>query len=884
MNRSSSPPGLALRFFRWYCRGDRAEELEGDLEEFFVQRLRDGDPLWKARLFFWWNVFRCFRPYAIAKTQNTNSMNFLVTTYFKLAVRSLLKRKLYATVNILGLSAGAAASLLIFLYIQHEISYDDFLENGDQLYRVAEVRIYPDHTSHFALIPGGFSIIFPNEIPEIEASTRVVGAPDFAATVRYGDKIFAENDPFFADSNFFEVLPFKLLKGNPNSVLRHANTVVITESMAAKYFGEEDPMGKRLEIQGEWQEVVGIVQDVPENSHMKFNMLAPSSLVDFLQNPSFYIAGTYTYIRLAKGADPAVVEKKIVPLIEKYAAGQIERNLGVAFKDYIAAGNGYRYFLQPVQDIHLHSHLMNEIKPNGDIALVRNLGFIGLLILVIAGINFTNLSTARSTERAKEVGIRRLMGSLKKQLVFQFLAESVVMSAVSILLAVLVVYASLDFFNSTVQKSLVLDFTTNYALLSAVIGITLLLGVLAGLYPAFKISSLLPVQVLKGKFINSGEGTALRNGLVVFQFTVMVILISSTLVVYEQLGFISKKDLGFSKDNLLAINFNSNDIGKAHLLIDELGKVNGVQSVGSGSTVPGGYYYGLQFSVPGKSEIFTPKGTHVDDDFAEAMGLEIVAGRWFGKNFNDSLSVVLNEVAVKAMGLENPVGTTLFSHINNTVEGVPVPYTVVGVVKDFNVESLRTEITPLALTSMEGQAQNAGVLLVRLDAGPIQNTLRQIEDKWAEIMPGDPLIYAFMDERLAGLYQLERQSGKLLVVFTLIAVVTAFVGLFGLATYLTSQRTKEIGVRKVLGASVGHIVFLISRDFGKLLVIAFVLGCPVAWYLMRQWLNSFTYRTSLSVSTFVLVGVIIAVFTLLSISYQAISAATANPVKSLRDE
>ncbi|MEQ9414999.1 MAG: ABC transporter permease, partial [Cyclobacteriaceae bacterium] len=374
---------------------------------------------------------------------------------------TIINKKVYSIINILGLSVGAAAALIIFLYVQGELSYDKFFSDHKNIYRIVEDRIYPDRIAHFAMIPGGFSNVIQEEIPEVEASTRLIGFPNFASVVRYKDNIFSEHYFFSADSNFFEVFPFQLLKGNKTDVLRHPNTIVLTASTAVKYFGDEEPIGKVLELDNQNLEVVGVMQDVPENSHMKFDALGPAIGIDFLEAPNYYIAGTFTYVKLATDAKAESAESKIPALVDKYAAGQIERDLGISYQKYIADGNGYKYLLQPLEDIHLYSNRTNEIKANGNITLVNALVFIGLLILIIAGINFVNLATARSAERAKEVGVRKVLGSRKSQLIAQFLSESFLISALSVVIAIVLIQLSVSYFNTIAQKQLYLNLAEN---------------------------------------------------------------------------------------------------------------------------------------------------------------------------------------------------------------------------------------------------------------------------------------------------------------------------------------------------------------------------------------------------------------------------------------
>jgi putative ABC transport system permease protein len=804
----------------------------------------------------------------------------MLRNYLKVALRNLVKRKVYSIINIIGLSVGAASALLLFLYVQGERSYDKFLPDHERIYRVIEDRIYPDRLAHFSMIPDGFAKVFVSDIPEIEASTRIIGFPNFATVVRKEDKIFSEHYFFSADSNFFDVLKFRLLKGNAGKVLRHHNTIVLTSSTARRYFGEEDPMGKTLEINDQNVEVVGVMEDVPFNSHLKFDALLPVLDVGFVQNPSFYVAGTYTYVRLANGASPGAAEGKIPALVEKYAAGQIERDRGIAYKKYIADGNGYRYFLQPLTDIHLYSQRLNEIKENGNITTVRVLSFVGILILAIAGINFVNLATARAAERGREVGVRKVLGSRYKQLVSQFLSESMLITAISIVFAVVIIQLVIGAFNNISQTQLSFDLLSDPTLVAAVVAVTLSLGVVAGLYPAFFISALKPVTVLKGKFQSSSRGTALRNGLVIFQFTVSLVLISSTLIAYKQLGFMNTKPLGFDKENLLVINHNSTGEQSAALQ-EKLLAIPGVVQTAGSNTTPGGYFYGLPFKVGGSSEIFTPKGMDVDDNYIGAMKMSMVAGRSFSKDFDDSLSVMINERAAASLRLDDPVGSTLFL---NTDPQTPVSYTIVGVVEDFNFESLHSDVVPLVIMSTEGQQAFQSVLMVRTDGLDHESTVKAIEARWRELVPDEPFTYSFMDSRLETLYSSENKSSNLLIMFTIIAIVIGCVGLFGLAAYTANQRTKEIGVRKVLGASVTGIVALLSKDFFKLVLVAVVLATPIAWWLMDRWLESFAYRVDVTLTTFLVSAAIVMAFTAVTVSYQAISASIVNPVKSLKEE
>lgn len=807
----------------------------------------------------------------------------MLKNYLKIAFRSLLKNKVYTAINILGLTVGLACCVLILLHVQDELSYDDFHPNKEQLYRVALERIYPDYTSYYAIIPSGFSEAFAEEIPEVEKSTRLVGFPTFTNTVVYEEKVFEENYVFFADSNFFDVFDYDILQGDPNAMLKNPNTVLLTKSTAKKYFGDENPVGKTIKVNNNDTEVVGVMQDIPENSHMKFDFLSSSVNLGFLGQPNYTGFSSYTYLVLAPGADPQQVEAKIPAIVERYASGQIERELGISYEEYTAAGNGYHYFLQPITDIHLHSNLQSEIQPNGSITYVYIFVSIAVLILLIACINFVNLATARSSERAREVGVRKVMGSDRVQLIRQFLTESVFISFVSLALAIATIQLILPFFNDLAHKDLSLNLLGNTMIGPLLLGFALLVGLLAGLYPAFYISAMKPVEVMKGKFQGNKKGSWLRNGLVVFQFAISIILISGTLVVNNQMDFIQNKRLGFEKENVLVID-NVANLEQPDAYKQELRNLAGITSVSGTNTMPGGNFFGIQFQKPGDPEVFTAKGMTVDDHFVETMDITIKEGRSFSEDFDDSLNVILNESAVRALGLEDPVGARLSN--TNTVnnEQVTTLYNVIGVAENFNFESLRTEITPLVLLSTGSQYGFETLVGVRLSTSNFNEIIAQIEEIWESMAPGTPFSYTFLDNDLANLYQAEQTSAKIFVVFALLAIIIACVGLFGLAAYTAYQRTKEIGVRKVLGATVPGIVMLLSKDFAKLVGIAFVVAAPAAWIIMQSWLQNFAFRIELNILTFAIAGIASLLIALLTVSYQAIAAAVVNPVNSLRNE
>lgn len=807
----------------------------------------------------------------------------MLKSYIKIALRSLLKNKVYSVINILGLSAGLACCVLILLHVQDEFSYDTFYENEENLYRVALERVYPEHVNYFALIPSGFSEAFVNEIPEVKKSTRLLGFPNFTNTVEYADKVFEENYIFFADSNFFDILDFKILQGDPLRALSNPGTIIVTESTAQKYFGDDNPIGKTLTINGNDSEVVGLMQDIPDNSHIRFDFLSSSTNLGLVQQPNYTGFSSYTYIELTDGTDPAVVESKIPPVVTKYASGQIERNLGISYEEYQAAGNGYNYFLQPISDIHLHSNLEAEIKPNGNITYVYIFISIAVFILLIACINFVNLATARSGERAREVGVRKVMGSDRKQLIRQFLTESVLVSFFSMLFAFALIQVALPFFNELANKDLSLYLFDNGLIFLILIGFTFFIGLLAGLYPAFYISSLSPVQVMKGKFHSSAKGKWLRNGLVVLQFSISIVLIASTMIVNDQMDFIQNKRLGFDKENVLIVE-NIFNLEQPEAFKQELRNLAEITSVGATSALPGDNFFGIQLQRPGNPEVFTGKGVTVDDHFIETMKINILEGRAFSEKFNDSLKVILNEAAVQAFGIEDPVGETVTQTNQVDGENVVSEYEIIGVAENFNFESLRVNITPLVILSSESSQGFENYATARFSTDDFKNAISSIEKLWNSFSTNRAFNYTFLDDDLAEMYEAEQTSGLIFAIFAALAIFIACVGLFGLAAYSSFQRTKEIGVRKVLGATVTGIVLLLSKDFTKLVGIAFIVAAPISYFAMQNWLQNFAFRVDISILTLIIAGVISLVVAILTISYQAISAAVVNPVKSLHTE
>jgi putative ABC transport system permease protein len=818
----------------------------------------------------------------------------MLRNYIKIAFRSLVKQKIYTAINIVGLAVSISACLLIVLYVKHELSYDTFFPEGDRIYKMILERKYPNHKTFYSVIPHSFAKSMQQDFPEVESTLHLFG-PNRNTLVKYKAseteiKSFEENYFLQADSSFFKFFDLEMIKGDKQTALAMPNQVIISEATAEKYFGKEDPIGKVLGGDIGENKVSGVFKNLPVNSHLRFDFvgsLAGPQFTRFINQENYTSFDSHTYIKLKLNSDPKKLEAKFPKMVDTYAAGHIEHDLGKSWEDYKKAGNGYRYLLQPLTSIHLDpTNIEFTITPSGNARYVYILSFIALLILVIAGINFMNLATARSAERAREVGVRKVMGSIKNQLVAQFLTESILLSSIATALAILIAVLILPSFNNLIEKQL--HFIFSIDVIIGLLGVAMLVGILAGLYPAFVLSSYNPVVVMKGNFTSNSKGAWLRNGLVVFQFMISIVLIVGTVIVGQQMRYMQSKELGFNKEQVLMIERAFVLNTKTESFIEQIRQMPEVQAAAGTSSRIGNRddVFGDQFQAEGSDEILTVKSINIDNDFAQVIGFKLKEGRFFAKETNDSLHVLLNETAVKTLGLPDPVGRKL-SHVGTNEDGTTTTkfYTVIGVVKDFHFQSLRDEITPLVAYCNEAFGfPGNGFVAVRLKGGLAQEVIKKIESKWRDFVPEQPFKYEFLDNNLNQGYAEEQRSGKMFSVFSGLAIIIACVGLFGLSAYTASLRTKEIGIRKVMGASVTGVLILLSKDFTKLVLIAFVLASPLAWWMMSEWLGSFAYRIELGAGAFIVAGAIALLIAWLTVSYQSIKAAIVNPVKSLRNQ
>ncbi|RLD24917.1 MAG: hypothetical protein DRI71_01145 [Bacteroidetes bacterium] len=811
----------------------------------------------------------------------------MLVNYIKIAFRSLLKNRVYSFINIFGLTIGIVSVVLIMMFVSHESSFDKFHENNENIYKVTLERMYPTYNTFYAIIPHSYAEVMQKDFPEVQSVVRVFGGGnnEVAITVikdNNEEEVFEEAGLLRADSNFFDFFSFKLLNGEADKVLSNPNDVVLTESIALKFFGTLDVIGKQLSIGQQNINVTGTCEDPPVNSHIQFSMVVAATGNPFLQTVNYMGFSSHTYLLIDKNASPNALEDKFDDMVANYAAAQVERSLGTSFEDYIAAGNGYRYYLRPITDIHLDpENIESKFAGGGNKTFVFILVSIAVLILIIACINFMNLATARASERAREVGVRKTLGSYKSQLIMQFLSESVVIAFISMILALIILQLVLPSFNEITNLHLSLGLE-DVSLISGIVVFSLLVGLLAGIYPAFFLSSFNPAYVLKGSMATGKSGVWLRNSLVVFQFTISIILIGGTITVYKQLLFMQNKDLGFDTEQILVLN-NAFALGdKAKTFRDEVVALPGVVAAGVGSFVPGSGYIGFQFQLEGSDEVITTNSLNGNEDFRKVLDLKLSEGRFFSEDFDDSLSVILNRAAVEAYGLVDPIGKKIFG--NQLNPPAKIPLTIIGIVEDFHFMSLKNEITPLVMLDNDGPFGFLFNFAIKLKTEDISSTIEQVGEKWELLTENQPYKYDFLDTRLNDQYKAEQASGKLFGIFAVLAIFIACVGLFGLAAYTANQKTKEIGIRKVLGSSVWQVVLLLTKHFTILVIVSIVISMPVIYYAMDSWLSNFAYKTSIGISTFIIAGAAAMLIAWITVSYQSLKAAIVNPVDSLSSE
>ncbi|MRG46246.1 FtsX-like permease family protein [Chitinophaga sp. SYP-B3965] len=807
----------------------------------------------------------------------------MIRNYFKLAFRNLWRNKVFTAINISGLAMGIAICLVIILFIKNEWSYDRYNEKAGRIVRVVFKGTVQGQAMKEANVMPPTAQTLLKDYPEVEAATRLRTTGN--ATFSHGEKSFKEEGLAFADANFFSVFTLPFVKGDPSTALLEPNTIVISEAIAQKYFGQEDPMGKLLEVksQNAILKVTGVMKAIPVNSHFHFDIFTSMVSLPDQSSDSWMTSGYFTYLLLKPGIAWQQLDAKLPQVVEKYMGPQLHQSMGFTLAEFRKKGNDIGLYLQPLTDIHLRSNLMpmTEMEPPGDIRYVYIFGAVALFMLLIACINFMNLSTAGASKRAREVGIRKVLGSAKTDLIRQFLLESILLTGFAMLLGLVLVYLALPVFNHLTGKDLSLGLTTNPWLIPGLMLFGLFVGVLAGSYPAFMLSSFNPVKVLKGRFTGGRATMGLRSGLVVFQFSISIILIMGTLVVYKQLMYIQNKKLGYEKDQVIVLPETSQLGPNENAFRERLLQDPRVVNISTSGYLPAGPTYNNNFFVYAKEEAAQIKTLRYDVDYnyIPTMSMQVIAGRNFSKTFGtDSSAVILNETAVKALGWDN--SNALGQTITKSNKEDKVTYHVIGIVKDFHFKSLHEQISPLVMVL----ANYSGTMIVKAKTKDISGLLADMYKEWASFKAAAPLNYSFLDERFKATYEAEQKIALILGISAGLTIFVACLGLFGLATFTAEQRTKEIGVRKVLGATVTSIVALLSRDFLKLVLIANVLALPVAWWVMNRWLQDFAYRINISWWVFVVATFSAVLIALVAVGFHSIKAALTNPVKSLRGE
>ena len=808
----------------------------------------------------------------------------MLINYLKIAWRTLRKQQGFTFINVFGLAVGLACCLLLMLYVLDELSYDRYNAKADRIYRINSDIKFGGSDMHMAVSPDPLGPTLKKDYPQVEQYVRL-HQRGTSLVKRAGEATnLREDNIVFADSTLFVVFTLPFVAGDPKRALAEPNTVVISESAATRHFGKQNPMGQTLVLDNrQAYKVSGIMRDVPKNSHFRSDFFLTMLNDDYPWGQ--WLSNNYhTYILLKPGTDEKTFAKNLDIVIEKYVGPQAMQMIGVTMDQFRKSGNRFQFGLVPLTNIHLRSKQLYEMSPGGDIQYVYIFSAVALFILLIACINFMNLATARSVNRAKEVGVRKVLGSKRQQLVGQFMTESMLTSTLAMFLAVSIVAVALPGFNTLAAKELSASQFVSPYYLPLLIALPILVGLMAGSYPAFFLSSFRPITVLKGKLNVSFKRAGLRSSLVVFQFMMSVVLIVGTIIVYRQITYIQTKNLGFNRVQILTIN-GVYAIGKqAETFKQEVLRLPGVVSGSISGYLP---------TPSGRSDnSFFPEGEidqkkavimqswGVDHDYVKTLGMQMVAGRDFSRDFGaDSSGVILNETAAKLFGGQNIIGKRI-ARFDDPQNKTMKTFTVLGIVKNFHFESLRKNIGALSLVL----DSNSGALSFRLSSTDIPALVKQIEAKWKQMTPGQPFSYQFMDDSFDEMYRSEQRIGTIALTFAALAILIACLGLFGLAAFMAEQRTKEIGVRKVLGASITSIIGLLSKDFLKLVLIAILIASPIAWWAMNQWLKDFAYKIDIEWWMFALAGILAVGIALVTVSFQSIKAALMNPVKSLRSE
>lgn len=803
----------------------------------------------------------------------------MLRNYFLVALRNIKNHTFYSFINIIGLTTGIAATLFIILFIMDELSYDRFHTNIDRMYRVGLNGRLAGQDVHVAATPPPLAQALVNEVPGVESAVRMWRWDD--VVIRYEDQVYTEDLIFHTDSNFFDFFSFKLIEGDPKTALKEPNSIVLTESVATKFFGDDEKLGKMLTFSNDNKamKVTGVAEDPPHNTMFKFNYLVSFTSNDFGRSDQWLSNSLYTLFTVNKNANvEEILSKMNNNLIPKYVGPALQQFLGISLQQFVDQDGVYGYFIDPVKDVHLYSYVPYDLGTPGNIDYIYIFSAIGIFILIIACINFMNLSTAKSAGRAREVGMRKTFGSLRRQLIGQFLIESVIYSFIAVLLALGIVFLLMPEFNSFSGKQLEFTGLLSVRMIGAIVGLLIMVGVIAGSYPAFYLTQFRITQILKGgnasKGIKSGR---IRGILVILQFGLSILLIICTILVYNQLQFTQNKNLGFNKNKVIVIA-NASRLGtNRNAFKDALMQDASIKAVSYSNSMIPGVNNTTILRKPGLDEDHIIGVYFADYEHVDVLEYEVIEGRNFSRDFpSDSTAILVNQALVDEMNWEEPLGERLISFNGPS----PLELTVVGVLKDFNFESLRFNIRPLLIRL----GDFGDVVSVRYTINNPTDAVQLMESKWKEYTANDPFEYHFLDETFNNIYRSEKQLGTLFSLFTLLAILIACLGLFGLAAYTAEQRTREIGIRKAMGASGFSIIRLMSQEFIKYVLISFALAVFPAYYVIHKWLENFAYRIGINIWVFVVSGFVALVIAVLTVSYQAIRSSRINPATTLRYE
>ncbi|CAD5274407.1 MULTISPECIES: ABC transporter permease [unclassified Imperialibacter] len=881
--RSVQPPKYPLRFLRWFCREDYLDEIEGDLIELFEKRVEKSPKM--ARRRFVWDVVKSFRLRNIRSFRSQNSNNtVMLKNYLKVAWRNMLRQKMYSAVKVGGFAVGIGACVLISLFIRDELSYDLQYPDNDRIYRVIGEYYETGIPDRQSFLQPPLAKALKEDFPEVEEAGRFLSSNLFGAgssEVRPAGRAqnTYEKGFIFADPEFFQILGLPLIYGDPASVLTEPNTLLISKSKAEKYFPGENPLGKAIILNnntGNPYKIDGVFEDFPKNSHLRYDFIRTLRGMEFGKGEQYFWGSNnyHTYIKIRAGSDASKLEGKLSDITDKYILPALKAG-GQPNAEEIAGRIGFK--LQPVADIHLRSEGIKDRLSHGDIRFVWIFGAVAAFILLLAAINFINLSTAKSANRAKEVGLRKTLGSQSSNLISQFLTESLLFSFFSFMIGVLLATVLLPYFNELSGKALTMPWA-DWQFIPLLLAAAVVVGLLAGIYPAFYLSAFKPAAVLKGSVSRGTRSSRLRGGLVIFQFATSIILIAGTFIIYRQMEFILNQKIGFDKEQVLLIQ-GSNSLGdNAATFKNELLRLPDVKSATVSDYLPvsgtkrnsNGFY---EEGKTSEGEAVYGQIWRVDPDYVRTMGMKMAEGRdFFDQMPSESQSVIINQTMAKQFGFEEPLGERITNGGGT--------WNVVGVLEDFHYESMKEEIQPLCLVL----GNSPQTIAVKVTSSDMASTTKAVTALWDEFVPQQPIRYSFLDESYARMYDDLQRTGSVFTTFAILAVLVACLGLFGLSAFVVEQRGKEISIRKVLGAGLGSIFRLVSIDFLQLVVVAFIIATPISWYFMERWLEDYIYRIDITWDVFALAGLLSVAIALITISSESVKAAFINPVKKLRSE